>query len=99
MIAGWIVATMVLSSAYRNTEEKIDRKQIIHLMPFKFLGGTSSSASSVEVCRAASTFSFEAWAVSRVAGSDDCSEFDPFVSLSKVFSGSGPEVKAEAEAS
>ena len=83
---GWIVATMVLSSAYRNTDENMDKTQMIHLMPFKFLTGSSASTCAVELFGVAPTFSSEAWVVSTAAGSDDCSELVAFVSLSKFFS-------------
>lgn len=64
-MAGWMVATIVLSRAYRNTDEKMDPTQMIHAMPFKLLTGAAPSHSAVA----------EGCIVDWASGRDDWSEF------------------------
>lgn len=46
MRAGWMVATMVLSSAYKKTDAKIEAQQTAQAKPFSVLGGGSDASSS-----------------------------------------------------
>ena len=75
----------------------MDTAQMIHLMPFNFLTGSSAPIGAVEVCGVASAFSFDAWVVLRAAGSDDWIELVAFVSLSKLASEARSDVGAEGE--
>ncbi len=70
---------MVLSRAYRNTDEKMDPTQMIHIMPFKFLTGAAASISAV----------VEGCVVGGASGRDDWSEFFVPISPPRFFSEAG----------
>lgn len=73
------MATMVLSRAYRNTDEKMDPTQMIHATPFKFLTGAAASISAI----------VEACVPGGASGRDAWSEFFVSVSPSRFFSEAG----------